>query len=105
MASPVAGWCTKIDGISFDIQSARLYREEIFEPVVAVLPFDDEDEAVALANDTTYGLSSAVYSRSGARAHRVAKRMEAGTVTLNCQLPYDHQMPFGGYKQSIYNLL
>jgi phenylacetaldehyde dehydrogenase len=80
--------------------SARLYREEIFGPVVAVLPFDDEDEAVALANDTTYGLSSAVYSSNGARAHRVAKRMEAGTVTLNCQLPYDHQMPFGGYKQS-----
>jgi phenylacetaldehyde dehydrogenase len=78
----------------------RLYREEIFGPVVAVLPFDDEDEAVALANDTTYGLAASVYSQNGARAHRLAKRLEAGTVTLNCQLVYDHQMPFGGYKQS-----
>jgi aldehyde dehydrogenase (NAD+) len=79
---------------------ARLYREEIFGPVVAVLPFDEEDEAIALANDTTYGLAGAVYTQNGARAHRLAKRIDAGTITLNCQLVYDHQMPFGGYKQS-----
>lgn len=79
---------------------ARLYREEIFGPVVAVVPFDDEDEAIALANDTDYGLSSAIYTQDVSRAHRLAKRMEAGTVTLNCQLVYDHHMPFGGYKQS-----
>jgi aldehyde dehydrogenase (NAD+) len=88
---------TVLTGVS---TGARLYREEIFGPVVAVLPFDDEDEAIALANDTTYGLAGAVYTQNGARAHRVAKRIEAGTITLNCQLVYDHQMPFGGYKQS-----
>jgi acyl-CoA reductase-like NAD-dependent aldehyde dehydrogenase len=79
---------------------SRLYREEIFGPVVTVLPFDTEDEAIALANDTTYGLAGAVYTQNGARAHRLAKRIEAGTITLNTQLPYEHHMPFGGYKQS-----
>jgi phenylacetaldehyde dehydrogenase len=79
---------------------ARLYREEIFGPVVVVLPFDEEDEAVALANDTTYGLAGAVYTENVRRAHRMARRLEAGTITLNCQLVFDHQMPFGGYKQS-----
>ncbi|TCJ35351.1 aldehyde dehydrogenase family protein [Parafrankia sp. BMG5.11] len=88
---------TMLTNVSTD---ARLYREEIFGPVVAVLPFDDEDEAIALANDTTYGLAGAVYTQNGARAHRLAKRIEAGTITLNCQLVFDHQMPFGGYKQS-----
>lgn len=88
---------TVLTNVSTD---ARLYREEIFGPVVAVLPFDDEDEAIALANDTTYGLAGAVYTQNGARAHRLAKRIEAGTITLNCQLVFDHQMPFGGYKQS-----
>ncbi|ADP82062.1 aldehyde dehydrogenase family protein [Pseudofrankia inefficax] len=88
---------TVLTNVSTD---ARLYREEIFGPVVTVLPFEDEDEAVALANDTTYGLAGAVYTQNVRRAHRVARRIEAGTITLNCQLVYDHQMPFGGYKQS-----
>jgi phenylacetaldehyde dehydrogenase len=88
---------TVLTNVSTD---ARLYREEIFGPVVVVLPFDDEDEAVALANDTTYGLAGALYTQNVRRAHRLARRMEAGTVTLNCQLVFDHQMPFGGYKQS-----
>jgi acyl-CoA reductase-like NAD-dependent aldehyde dehydrogenase len=85
---------TKVD------TGARLYREEIFGPVVTVLPFDEEDEAIALANDTSYGLAGAVYSQNISRAHRLAKRLEAGTITLNCQLVYDHAVPFGGYKQS-----
>ena len=88
---------TVLTNVSTD---ARLYREEIFGPVVTVLPFDDEDEAVALANDTDYGLAGAVYTQNVRRAHRVARRIEAGTITLNCQLVFDHQMPFGGYKQS-----
>jgi aldehyde dehydrogenase (NAD+) len=88
---------TVLTNVSTD---ARLYREEIFGPVVVVLPFDDEDEAIALANDTTYGLAGAVYTQNVRRAHRLARRMEAGTITLNCQLVFDHQMPFGGYKQS-----
>jgi phenylacetaldehyde dehydrogenase len=80
--------------------TSRLFQEEIFGPVVAVLPFDDEDEAVALANDSTYGLAATAWTRDLARAHRVAKRLKAGTVGLNCQMQFDHSMPFGGYKQS-----
>jgi acyl-CoA reductase-like NAD-dependent aldehyde dehydrogenase len=78
----------------------RLYQQEIFGPVVTVLPFDDEDEAVAMANDTTYGLAASAYTTNLSRAHRMAKRLQAGTVTLNCQLVFDHAVPFGGYKQS-----
>jgi phenylacetaldehyde dehydrogenase len=80
--------------------SSRLFQEEIFGPVVTVLPFDDEDEAVALANNSTYGLAATVWTKDLGRAHRLAKRLKAGTVGLNCQMQYDHSMPFGGYKQS-----
>jgi acyl-CoA reductase-like NAD-dependent aldehyde dehydrogenase len=78
----------------------RLYRQEIFGPVVTVLPFDDDDEAVAMANDTTYGLAATAWTTNLSRAHRLAKRLQAGTVSLNCQLVFDHSVPFGGYKQS-----
>ncbi|MEV5651281.1 aldehyde dehydrogenase family protein [Nocardia sp. NPDC052254] len=81
-------------------RNLRLYQEEIFGPVVPILPFDDDDEAVALANDTTYGLAATVWTTNLGRAHRLAKRLQAGTVTLNCQLVFDHGVPFGGYKQS-----
>ncbi|GFG75428.1 aldehyde dehydrogenase family protein [Mycobacterium botniense] len=78
----------------------RLYQQEIFGPVVTVLPFDDDDQAVAMANDTSYGLAATVWTTNLGRAHRLAKRLQAGTVTLNCQLVFDHAVPFGGYKQS-----
>jgi acyl-CoA reductase-like NAD-dependent aldehyde dehydrogenase len=78
----------------------RLFQEEIFGPVVSILPFDDEDEAVALANDTTYGLAATVYTENVRRAHRVVKRLKAGSVQINCQLVFDHDVPFGGFKQS-----
>ncbi|MFF3567107.1 aldehyde dehydrogenase family protein [Nocardia jiangxiensis] len=83
-----------------DPATSRLYKEEIFGPVVTILPFDDDDEAVALANDTTYGLAATAWTTNLGRAHRIAKRLQAGTVTLNCQLVFDHAVPFGGYKQS-----
>ncbi|WP_067888054.1 aldehyde dehydrogenase family protein [Nocardia vaccinii] len=83
-----------------DPATSRLYQEEIFGPVVTILPFDDDDEAVALANDTTYGLAATAWTTNLGRAHRIAKRLQAGTVTLNCQLVFDHGVPFGGYKQS-----
>ena len=83
-----------------DPATSRLYKEEIFGPVVTILPFDDDDEAVAMANDTTYGLAATAWTKDLGRAHRLAKRLKAGTVGLNCQMQFDHSMPFGGYKQS-----
>ncbi len=78
----------------------RLMREEIFGPVVAVVPFDDEEEAIAAANDTTYGLAGSIFTQDIARAHKLAKRVSAGTIGLNCEMVADPSMPFGGYKQS-----
>ncbi|OBH53330.1 betaine-aldehyde dehydrogenase [Mycobacterium colombiense] len=83
-----------------DPDTSRLFQEEIFGPVVTILPFDDEDEAVTLANNSTYGLAATVWTKDLGRSHRLAKRLKAGTVGLNCAFPYDHSMPFGGYKQS-----
>ena len=83
-----------------DPDSSRLFQEEIFGPVVTILPFDDDDEAVALANNSTYGLAATAWTKDLGRAHRLAKRLKAGTVGLNCQMQFDHSMPFGGYKQS-----
>ena len=83
-----------------DPSTSRLYKEEIFGPVVPIIPFDDDDEAIAMANDTTYGLAATAWTNNLSRAHRLAKRLQAGTVSLNCQLVFDHDVPFGGYKQS-----
>jgi phenylacetaldehyde dehydrogenase len=81
-------------------RDTRVFQEEIFGPVVAVTPFDDEDEVVALANDSTYGLAASAWTRDVSHAHRLAKRLDAGTVSLNCQMMWDPAMPFGGFKQS-----
>lgn len=83
-----------------DPATSRLYREEIFGPVVTILPFDDDDEAVAMANDTNYGLAATAWTTNLARAHNLGKRLNAGMVGLNCQLTFDHNVPFGGFKQS-----
>ncbi|MGV0699361.1 aldehyde dehydrogenase family protein [Mycolicibacter sinensis] len=83
-----------------DPATSRLYREEIFGPVVTILPFDDDDEAVAMANDTSYGLAATAWTTNLARAHDLGKRLNAGMVGLNCQLTFDHNVPFGGYQQS-----
>lgn len=81
-------------------QNSRVIREEIFGPVVTVDAFDDLDEAVRLANDTSYGLAAAVWTRDLSRAHQVSKKLRAGMVWVNCELMADPSMPFGGYKQS-----
>jgi acyl-CoA reductase-like NAD-dependent aldehyde dehydrogenase len=88
---------TIFDHVSPD---ATIAREEIFGPVLATLPFDDEEEAVALANRSDYGLAAAVWTKDVKRAHRVARRLEAGTVWINTYHPLDAASPFGGYKQS-----
>ncbi|HKJ93067.1 MAG TPA: aldehyde dehydrogenase family protein, partial [Longimicrobiales bacterium] len=81
---------------------AVIAREEIFGPVLAALTFQDEEEAVALANRTLYGLAAAVWTNDVKRAHRVASRIDAGTVWVNTYHPLDAASPFGGYKQSGY---
>ncbi|TMC82097.1 MAG: aldehyde dehydrogenase family protein [Chloroflexi bacterium] len=78
----------------------RIAREEIFGPVVAAIPFSDEDDLVAKANSTIYGLVAGVWTRDVARAHRVAHALKAGTVYVNCYHVVDAVTPWGGYKQS-----
>lgn len=79
----------------------RIAREEVFGPVLAILPYDTEDEAIAIANGTIYGLAAAVWSADGDRALRVARRLRAGQVEVNGGL-FNPLAPWGGYKQSGY---
>jgi succinate-semialdehyde dehydrogenase / glutarate-semialdehyde dehydrogenase len=88
---------TVLDGVSV---KAALAREEVFGPVAGVIPFTDEDEVVAAANDTEYGLSAYVYTRDLARGLAVAERLESGMVAVNRGLVSDPAAPFGGVKQS-----
>ena len=78
----------------------RAVREEIFGPVACVIPFRDEAEAIALANDTIYGLSGSIWTRDGARALRVARAVEAGVLSINSNTSVRVSTPFGGFKQS-----
>jgi acyl-CoA reductase-like NAD-dependent aldehyde dehydrogenase len=78
----------------------RHWREEIFGPVVSVLPFDDESDAVALANDTEYGLSGSIWTRDVGRAIRVARGVETGNLSVNSNSSVRYWTPFGGMKQS-----
>ncbi|WP_029117867.1 aldehyde dehydrogenase family protein [Mycobacterium sp. URHB0044] len=80
--------------------SFSVVREEIFGPVVVALPFGSEDEAIAAANDSQFGLASGVWTRDISKAHRVAKRLHAGSVWVNQYNGFDTALPFGGYKQS-----
>jgi acyl-CoA reductase-like NAD-dependent aldehyde dehydrogenase len=78
----------------------RPAREEIFGPVACVIPFDDEAEAIRIANDTIYGLSGSVWTRDGAKALRVARAVETGVISINSNTSVRVATPFGGFKQS-----
>jgi len=88
---------TIITGVTNDMQIAR---EEIFGPVLVVIPYEGEDEAVAIANDTQYGLTAGIWSGDYERAVEVAERLRAGTIWINNWHQVDPSLPFGGYKQS-----
>jgi betaine-aldehyde dehydrogenase len=79
---------------------SRPAREEIFGPVACVIPFNDEAEAIAIANDTIYGLSGSVWTRDGAKALRVARAIETGVISINSNTSVRVSTPFGGFKQS-----
>ena len=81
-------------------QNCRTNQEEIFGPVVTIMPFDEEQEAIAFANATTYGLSATIWTENLKRAHRVAHQLKSGIIWINCWLLRDLRTPFGGMKQS-----
>jgi acyl-CoA reductase-like NAD-dependent aldehyde dehydrogenase len=80
--------------------TAAVFREEVFGPVVAVVPFDDEAEAIRIANDTDYGLSGSIWSQNIGRALRVARAVESGNLSVNSHSSVRYSTPFGGFKQS-----
>ncbi|MDE2235384.1 MAG: aldehyde dehydrogenase [Gammaproteobacteria bacterium] len=94
------GWFvepTVIEGLAAE---CRTNQEEIFGPVVTLMPFDSEDQAVAYANGTPYGLAASIWSQNTSRCHRVAARLEAGLIWVNCWMLRDLRVPMGGVKQS-----
>jgi len=94
------GWVVRPTVVVDAPADARICREEIFGPVVVVHPFDTEDDAVAAANDTPYGLNAMLFTENLSRAHRVAGRLRAGTVWVNCFFIRDLRAPFGGVGDS-----
>lgn len=96
------GWFVSPTLYSGVTDQMRIFREEIFGPVACVIPFDDETHAVAIANDTEYGLAAGIWTRDLARAHRVAAQIEAGQIYVNDYMSGGVETPLGGYKLSGY---
>ena len=88
--------CTIVEASNDD----RIAREEVFGPVAAVIPFDDEADAIRIANDTPFGLSGSIWTRDGARALRVARALDTGVLSINSNSSVRPTTPFGGFKQS-----
>jgi betaine-aldehyde dehydrogenase len=88
--------CTLVEATNDD----RIAREEVFGPIAALIPFDDEADAVRIANDTPYGLSGSIWTRDGARALRVARALDTGVLSINSNSSVRVSTPFGGFKQS-----
>jgi betaine-aldehyde dehydrogenase len=88
--------CTLVEASNDD----RVAREEVFGPVAALIPFDDEADAIRIANDTPYGLSGSIWTENGARALRVARALETGVLSVNTNSSVRVTTPFGGFKQS-----
>ena len=78
----------------------RIAQEEVFGPLLAIIPFEDEEEAVAIGNDVVYGLAAGVWTESIRRALTMAERLQAGTVWINTYRANSYMSPFGGYKRS-----
>lgn len=86
--------------LAYTKKSMAVVREEIFGPVVCAMSFKNEEEVVADANDSIYGLAAGVWTKDVSKAHRVSKKLKTGTVWVNCYNVFDAALPFGGYKQS-----
>jgi betaine-aldehyde dehydrogenase len=88
--------CTLVEATNDD----RIARNEVFGPVAALIPFDDEADAIRIANDTPYGLSGSIWTQNGARALRVARALDTGVLSINSNSSVRVSTPFGGFKQS-----